>query len=130
MKNNRYTNTLTVSRPAESEDENALVQFNARVPNKMKRAIKTAVYASGFDMEVVVQDALRIYFGVQDPLAESRRAVMTQAMRTVTKGHKRPFDPPLIPTNNSATLTSRGDSDNLASARQMRLKFRISRMGS
>lgn len=87
-----------------TEQGEALVHFNARVPKKMKSAVTQAIKRSGIRIEHVAQDAWRHYFGVHDPVAESRRSVVLEAFKQIHKGNKRPFDSPATPFTNNGHL--------------------------
>jgi hypothetical protein len=95
--NNRIKKMRAPAPPGQGLSLDDLVQLNSRVPVGMKFAVKNSTKMAGMDLEIVMQDALKMYFGVQDdPMIEVRREAVMRAFKTL-HGGRRPFEMPLTP---------------------------------
>ena len=65
-----------------------MAQMNIKLPAKMKQAVKASVTMAGVPLKQVTQDALLLYFDKADETLMTRRALVVNAFKDITKQNK------------------------------------------
>lgn len=60
-------------------------QLNARVPAPMRKAVSETSRRSGVSLELIVEDALRVYYGAETPDSRTRRRILVDIGREELK---------------------------------------------
>lgn len=80
------------------------VQIGGRLSRGMNKRVQLSAVLTEFSKDQILEDALAVYYGVADEATlERQKAVLTRVNEL--KEGKVPFELPLTPINNNATLT-------------------------
>lgn len=79
------------------------VQFNKRVSGTVRTIVKLgAVVMPDITEDQILEDAVLLYFGSEDPEILNRQKQVMAQMKSLKGGKLLPFESPLIPTSHNA----------------------------
>lgn len=97
------------------------IQIGGRLSIPMNDRVKISAVLTDVPKDQILEDALAVYYGIDDADVRARRRRVLEKIEALKEG-KVPFELPLTPNKNNATLTSRGGS--------AKLTIHLGRMGS